>query len=71
MKNNTSKGYENAHMDIPGNPSTAKSSVLQLNQRKNNEPLNLLTEEEWAHWQHHGYVVIKSAVSKEQAQTTP
>ena len=34
---------------------------------KNNEPLNLLTEEEWAHWQHHGYVVVKSAVSKEQA----
>ena len=40
MKNNASKGYENAHLDIPGNPSTAKSSTLQLNQRKNNEPLN-------------------------------
>ena len=70
MKKNASKGYENAHLDIPGNPSTAKSSTLQLNQRKNNEPLNLLSEEQWNHWQQHGYVVIKAAVSKTQAQAT-
>ena len=70
MKDNASTGYENAHLDIPGNPSTAKSSVLQLNQRQNNEPLNLLTEAQWAHWKQHGYVVIKAAVPKEQAQAT-
>ena len=70
MKDNASTGYENAHLDIPGNPSTAKSSVLQLNQRHNNEPLNLLTEAQWTHWQQHGYVVIKAAVPKEQAQAT-
>ena len=69
MKNNTSKVMKTLTWTYQG---TLYSQVecLRLNQRKNNEPLNLLTEEEWAHWQHHGYVVIKSAVSREQAQAT-
>lgn len=61
---------DNQHKDIPGNPSTAKSSTKALNQRLNNEPLRLLTEEQWAFWQHNGYVVIKNAVSKKQAAET-
>ena len=61
---------ENAHKDIPGNPSTAKSSKSKLNQRLNNEPLHVLTEEQWAFWQHNGYIIIKNAVPKEQAQKT-
>ena len=60
----------NAHYDIPGNPSTAKSSALQLNDRSNGAPLRVLSEEDWAVWKHHGYVVIKQAVSREQAQET-
>ena len=61
---------ENAHKDIPGNPSTAKSSKFKLNERLHNEPLRVLTEEEWAFWKHNGYIIIKNAVPKEQAKKT-
>jgi hypothetical protein len=61
---------DNAHKDIPGNPSTAKSSALKLNDRSNGKPLRSLSEDDWAFWQHNGYVVIKNAVSKEQAAAT-
>src|SRR4051794_31439629 len=57
----------NAHKDIPGNPSTSKSSVEKLNDRSNNQPLRVLSEEDWQFWKHNGYVVIKNAVPKEQA----
>lgn len=59
-----------AHKDIPGNPSTAKSSVLQLNDRSNGKPLRVLSEADWQFWKHNGYVVIKQAISKEQAAAT-
>ncbi len=62
--------YENAHLDIPGNPSTAKSSVLSLNKRVNKEPLHFLTEAQWDHWITQGYVVVKQAIPKEQAAAT-
>lgn len=61
---------DNAHHDIPGNPSTAKSSVQQLNDRSNGKPLKVLSESDWNFWQHHGYVVIRNAVPKEQAERT-
>ena len=70
MESDQKSVYENAHLDIPGNPSTAKSSVLSLNRRENNEPLNCLTEQQWEHWKIQGYVIIKNAVSKEQASST-
>lgn len=60
----------NAHQDIPGNPSTATSSKLSLNDRSNGEPLRVLTEEQWAFWKHNGYIIIKNAVPREQAQAT-
>ncbi len=60
----------NEHKDIPGNPSTAMSSKVRLNERKNNEPLRVLTEEEWAFWRHNGYIVVKNAVPREQALAT-
>ena len=60
----------NAHKDIPGNPSTAKSSAVQLNDRSNGKPLRVLSEDDWHFWKHNGYVVIKQAVSKEQAAAT-
>ena len=60
----------NDHKDIPGNPSTAKTSKKTLNKRLNEEPLRCLTEEQWDFWIYNGYVVIKNVVSKEQADKT-
>lgn len=61
---------ENAHKNIPGNPTTAKSSKIQFNDRSNGQPLRVLTDADWDFWIHNGYVVIKNAISKEQAQKT-
>src|SRR6201985_3113444 len=58
----------NAHKEIPGNPSTAKSSQLRLHDRSNGKPLKVLSEADWDFWIHNGYVIIKNAVPKEQAQ---
>ena len=60
----------NAHKEIPGNPSTAKSSRVKLNDRSNGLPLRVLSEADWAFWRKNGYVVIKQAVSREQAAQT-
>ena len=60
----------NAHKDIPGNPSTAKSSTEKLNDRSNGKPLRVLSEADWEFWINNGYIVIKNAVSKEQAEAT-
>jgi hypothetical protein len=60
----------NAHKAIPGNPSTATSSKIQLSDRSNGQPLRVLSEEDWAFWIHNGYVVIKNAVPREQALRT-
>lgn len=59
-----------AHQDIPGNPSTATSSNKHLNDRSDGTPLRVLSEEDWTYWKHHGYVIVKNAISKEQAQAT-
>ena len=58
------------HKDIPGNPSTATSSKVKLNDRSNGKPLKILSESDWAFWLHNGYVVIKNAVPREQALKT-
>jgi Phytanoyl-CoA dioxygenase (PhyH) len=58
------------HKDIPGNPSTATSSKIKLNDRSNGKPLRVLNEEDWKFWIHNGYVVIKHAVPREQALRT-
>ncbi|MGB5203893.1 MAG: phytanoyl-CoA dioxygenase, partial [Eudoraea sp.] len=59
-----------AHKDIPGNPSTATSSKIELNDRSNNVPLRVLSEKDWEFWKHNGYIVIKNAVPVAQAKTT-
>ncbi|WP_374756788.1 phytanoyl-CoA dioxygenase family protein [Larkinella humicola] len=59
---------DNAHKDMPGNPSTATSSHLKLNDRSNGKPLRVLSEADWQFWMENGYIVIKNAVSKEQAE---
>ena len=58
----------NAHKDIPGNPSTATSSKLKLNDRSNGKPLEVLSEEDWQFWIQNGYIVIKNAVPKKQVK---
>jgi hypothetical protein len=58
------------HKDIPGNPSTATSSQLKLNDRSNGQPLKVLSEDDWQFWINNGYVVIKQAVPREQALKT-
>ena len=58
------------HHDIPGNPSTASSSSVKLNDRSNGKPLKVLSEADWAFWIENGYVVVKNAVSRADAQRT-
>jgi Phytanoyl-CoA dioxygenase (PhyH) len=60
----------NAHKDIPGNPSVAKSSTHKLNDRSNGKPLRVLSEADWQFWIQNGYIVIKNAVPKEQVKAT-
>lgn len=61
---------DNQHKDIPGNPSTAKSSAIKLRQEATEDSLRVLTMEQWDFWKENGYVVIKNAVSREQAAQT-
>ena len=60
----------NAHKDIPGNPSTAKSSSIGLRTSATSDSLRVLSIEDWNFWLHNGFVVIKNALSREQAQKT-
>ena len=60
----------NAHQDIPGNPSTAKSSSIHLRKSAEASSLKVLSIEDWNFWLHNGYVVVKNAISKKQAQKT-
>jgi hypothetical protein len=64
------KTPENAHKDIPGNPSTAKTSASKLNDRSNGEALRVLTEDDWNFWIANGYIVVKKAVPREKALAT-
>lgn len=59
---------QNAHKEIPGNPSTATSSKIKLNDRSTGEPLRLLREEDWQFWITNGYVIIRNAVPQEQVK---
>lgn len=61
---------DNQHNDIPGNPSTAKSSNVKLRTEATEDTLRVLTMEQWNFWKDNGYVVIKGAVSREQAAQT-
>lgn len=61
---------DHQHKDIPGNPSTSKSSAVKLREEASEDTLKVLTLEQWKFWKHHGYVVIKKAVSKRQAEQT-
>ena len=62
--------YKNEHQDIPGNPTMGKTSQLKLNDRSNGKALRVMSEEDWDFWKHNGFIVIKQAISKEQAAET-
>lgn len=49
----------------PGNTSVGRTSRLQFNQRKNGEPLRVLSEEDWQFWKENGYVIVHDAVPQE------
>ena len=61
---------DNKHKEIPGNPSTAKSSIQKLRSSATSDTLKVLTIDQWNFWIENGYVVIKNAVSREQAMKT-
>ena len=61
---------DNKHKEIPGNPSTAKSSIQKLRSSATSDTLRVLTIDQWNFWIENGYVVIKNAVSREQAMKT-
>lgn len=61
---------DNAHKDIPGNPSTAKSSNLKLREQADAKSLRVLSPSDWDFWRTNGYIVVKNAISREQAQQT-
>lgn len=61
---------DNQHENIPGNPSTAKSSDVRLRETATAASLRVLTMEDWKFWKHNGYVIIKQAVPREQAEAT-
>lgn len=62
------RGVNTGHKDIPGNPSTATSSKVMLKDQLNGEPLRVLSMEDWKFWKHNGYVIVRNAVPREQAQ---
>ena len=75
QKNDADKNVEREspnqnHKEIPGNPSTATTSEIKLNDRSNGKPLRVLSEEDWKFWIHNGYIVIKNAISREEAEKT-
>ena len=72
MKDHTleSESPNQNHKAIPGNPSTATSSKLTLNDRSNGKPLRVLSEEDWQFWVENGYIVIPNAVPRDQVQKT-
>jgi len=59
------------HKAIPGNPSTAMSSQVRLRTDLNDgKGLKVLSEEDWKFWIYNGYVIVRNAVPREQAEAT-
>ena len=48
---------DNKHKEIPGNPSTAKSSIQKLRSSATSDTLKVLTIDQWNFWIENGYVV--------------
>ena len=50
---------DNNHKEIPGNPSTAKSSIQELRSSASADTLRVLTIDQWSFWMESGYIVSK------------
>jgi ectoine hydroxylase-related dioxygenase (phytanoyl-CoA dioxygenase family) len=61
---------DNQHKEIPGNPSIAKSSEQKLRTHATADSFRVLTMDQWNFWVENGYVVVKNAISKDQAMKT-
>ena len=48
--------------ETPGNATVYYESPMALNSRANNEPLRVLSEDDWKFWRENGYVIIHNAV---------
>jgi len=46
----------------PGNATVGYECRKQLNQRTDNDPLRILSEENWTFWKENGYIIIPDAV---------
>ena len=68
--NNPNPYSDNQHKDIPGNPSTAKSSQFKLPGQLSNKTFRVIEPNQWDFWLHNGYVVIKHAIPRQQAAET-
>lgn len=55
---------------LPGNPSTAVVEDFKLRVEATPDSLRVLSMEQWEFWRNNGYVVIKNAVSADQAAQT-
>ena len=60
----------NHHKEIPGNPSIAESSEQKLRTHATADSFRVLTMDQWNFWVENGYVVVKNAISKDQAMKT-
>ncbi len=52
----------------PGNDTVSYEVRKELNQRPGNEPLRVLTEEDWDFWRKNGYIIISDAVPEANVQ---
>ena len=60
----------NDHKDIPGNPSTAKTSKIKLRKEVSFNSLKIFSVNDWTFWLENGYIVVKNVVTKQQAKKT-
>ncbi len=56
--------------DRPGNASVKEVQGTQLRDLRKTLPLRVLSEDDFAHWQTYGYVIIPNAVSAKQVKAT-
>ena len=54
----------------PGNATVSYTSRYTFNQRENNEPLRILSEEQWHSWTNNGYVIVKSVIPQDMIDQT-
>src|SRR5690606_32023498 len=52
---------------MPGDPSLRTRNRPKLSSRTQGEPLRVLSEQDWKFWIDNGYVIIKQAITREQA----